>query len=151
MSEVQKETKDEPANILDACLCLSSLTPSGTVVDRVKVAVTKRPATTEHAFDVLVSQSPPFLTSSSWVFVKTSSGVLPSLLRRRRNLVCMDFFMYQISKMTRKKKEETQLFFYCICGCIINQRPIIKVFKIGEQTCSLTRLTLLWFSKFIYT
>ena len=56
ISEVQKEMKDETAKTLDASLFLfTSLTPSGTVVDVVKVIVTKRPATTEHALHVLVS------------------------------------------------------------------------------------------------
>mgnify|MGYP006972298201 CR=1 FL=1 len=56
ISEVQKEMKDETAKTLDALLFLfTSLTPSGTVVDVVKLIVTKRPATTEHALHVLVS------------------------------------------------------------------------------------------------
>ncbi|KAM4087397.1 hypothetical protein ACJW30_10G175400 [Castanea mollissima] len=82
-SEVQKETNDEPAKSLDGFSCLfPSLARSSTVVDMVKVTVTKIPATTMPIFDMLVSHSPPFITRSLWLSVKISSGVLPSLLER---------------------------------------------------------------------
>ena len=104
MSEVQKETKDETARTLDALLFLfTSLTASGTVVDAVKVIVTNRPATTEHALHVLVSHLPPILTRSLCFSVKTSSGVWPFLLRRGRpELLCFEFFIYCIP---RKKND----------------------------------------------
>ena len=92
-SEEEKETKDEPAKILDALLCLFPSIPSGRAVAVEKVMDTKRPATTEHASDVLISQSPPSLTRSSWFLVKTSYGVWPFLLRRGRKPLFMKFFV----------------------------------------------------------
>ena len=50
---------------MDALLTLVSK-PSGTLVAVKKVTVTKRPATTERAFDVLFSQFHPCSTSFWW-------------------------------------------------------------------------------------
>ena len=120
MSEVQKETKDETARTLDALLFLfTSLTASGTVVDAVKVIVTNRPATTEHALHVLVSHLPPILTRSLCFSVKTSSGVWPFLLRRGRpKLLCLSslYTAFQEKKMT-------WLFLCHIYRCVLKLSP----------------------------
>ena len=109
-SEVQRETNDEPVKSLDGFSCLfPSLALSSTVVDMVKVTVTKIPATTMPTFDVLVSQFPPSLTRSSCFLVKISSGVWPFLLRRG---IFMEFFMYYIPKLKDK------VILSNICGCI---------------------------------
>ena len=112
-SEVQKETNDEPVKSLDGFSCLfPSLALSSTVVDMVKVTVTKIPATTMPTFDVLVSQSPPSLTRSSCFLVKISSGVWPFLLRRGSKPLFMEFFMYYIPKLKDKDILSN------LCGCI---------------------------------
>ena len=111
-SEVQRETNDEPVKSLDGFSCLfPSLALSSTVVDMVKVTVTKIPATTMPTFDVLVSQFPPSLTRSSCFLVKISSGVWPFLLRRG---IFMEFFMYYIPKL----KDKVILSY--ICGHVTN-------------------------------
>ena len=100
ISEEQKEKRDETAKTLNGPLCskqgapFSGLTLPRTVVDMVQVIVTKRPATSGHAFDVPVSHFVPSSTRLLWVVVKISSGVFPFLLRRRRNFLSQEFFMY---------------------------------------------------------
>lgn len=59
-----------------------SFTPTRTLVDMGKVTVTMIPATTEHAFDVLSSQSQLSKIRGSSVFQRISFGVSSLLLRR---------------------------------------------------------------------
>ena len=86
VTEKQRAMSDAMANTLNAGSFsrvgwpLSDLTPPGTVLDVAKATVAISAATTEHDSDVLVSQSPPDLTSSLWVSVKTSLGDLLALL-----------------------------------------------------------------------
>ena len=82
--------------------------PSGTLVAVEKVLVTKRPATTEHAFDVLFNQFPPSSTSFWWFLVKISSRVWLLLLLRKWKLLCnKDFLMYCMHFENKK----TRLYF----------------------------------------
>ena len=106
--------KDEPAKILDVLPCLFPSIPSGRAVVVEKVIETKRPATTEHEFDVLISQSLLCLTRSFWFLMKTSSGVWPFLLMRGRKPLFLEFFMYYIPKL----KDKVILSY--ICGHVTN-------------------------------
>ncbi|PON32069.1 hypothetical protein PanWU01x14_364440 [Parasponia andersonii] len=65
--------------------------PPGKVVELAKATVAMRVATTEQDVEVLVSHSPPALTSALWFLVKICCGVSPLLLARRKKCGGMDF------------------------------------------------------------
>ena len=84
--EKQRATSDEMAKMVSvdwpsrfALPCCISMSP-GIAVDVAKATVAMSAATTEHDSAVLSSHSPPFVTKSSCVSLKISSGVLLSLL-----------------------------------------------------------------------
>lgn len=70
-----------------------ALTPPGTVMAEANATVAMSAATTEHDSDVWVSHSPPALINSVCWTVKTSFGVLPSLLRRVKKCRGIDSLM----------------------------------------------------------
>ena len=84
--EKHKATSEETANTVSSGwfsrfgIPLFSLMFPGIEVDAAKATVAMSAATTEQDSEVLFSHSPPFLTNSSWVLLKISSGLLPSLL-----------------------------------------------------------------------
>ncbi|KAJ9680126.1 hypothetical protein PVL29_019419 [Vitis rotundifolia] len=75
-------------------LLLPSFMPHGTVAIEAKATVVTTVATTEHELEVLISHSPPFSTKTSCDFLKTSLGVMFSLLRLIKKSRGTEYFTY---------------------------------------------------------